>query len=81
MLLAWQGKSYRHEDVCQQLRAHGLVPQGTSDAEIQRLLNVYTHTVHAFKRYQPQPTRKLALDCVVLFVPVIHMRNWAFGSN
>ncbi|MEQ9743330.1 amino acid adenylation domain-containing protein [Pectobacterium actinidiae] len=67
MLLAWQGKSYRHEDVCQQLRAHGLVPQGTSDAEIQRLLDVYTHTVHAFKRYQPQPTRKLALDRVVLF--------------
>lgn len=66
-LLAWQGKSYRHEDICQQLRAYGLVPAGTSDAEIQRLLDVYTHTVHAFKRYQPQPDTKLALDRIVLF--------------
>ncbi|HEU4733057.1 MAG TPA: amino acid adenylation domain-containing protein, partial [Kofleriaceae bacterium] len=64
---AWEGKIHSHADLCSQLRATGLVPRETTDDDVQHLIDVYTHTVHAFKLYDPRPRTKLALDKVILF--------------
>jgi amino acid adenylation domain-containing protein len=66
-LRAWENQIHSHADLCCQLRATGLVPQETTDDDVQHLLEVYTHTVHAFKLYDPKPSTKLALDKVILF--------------
>jgi amino acid adenylation domain-containing protein len=66
-IMAWEGKLHSHGEVCEQLRALGLVPMETSNEDIQRLLEVYTYTVHAFKKYDPKPDTKLALKNVILF--------------
>lgn len=64
---SWAGKLHSHAELCDQLRAAGLVPRETTDDDVQHLIEVYTHTVHAFKLYDPNPATKLALDRVLLF--------------
>lgn len=66
-LLSWAAELRSHADVCRKLRAAGLVPSETTDEEVQHLIDVYTHTVHAFKQYDPRPAAKLAIERALLF--------------
>lgn len=66
-LKAWESRDFDFSDVCNEIKAYGLVPKDTPIEEIERLVRVYELTVGAFKTYDPQPQKKLKVPRTVLF--------------
>lgn len=67
VFIGWKGIKINHSDICRELRNFGLIHADTTDDHVKHLLNVYTTTVHAFKKYKPNTERKLDIDSVQLF--------------
>ncbi|AEI43702.1 non-ribosomal peptide synthetase [Paenibacillus mucilaginosus] len=67
IMISWKSLNLDHAGMCRELQNLGLLPEGTSPEEVQRLIEVYTTTVKAFKKYMPSPPSKLDIEQVQLF--------------
>lgn len=67
VISSWQELNLDHALLCKKLKEFGLVPLGTSNEYIRRLIDIYKITARAFHKYIPARLPKLDIANVQLF--------------